>query len=219
MPAQAPRRRLGVLPVAAVTVVAVAAAIGLILAGRGEPQRAETRVPTSGNVKGYPDAPVTVEEWADFQCPACRMFAEAVERRLEEDLLARRKAKLVYRNMAFLGPESVWAAEAARCAGDQGRFWEYHDKLFAEQAGENRGTFSSDNLKRFASELGLDTGSFGGCLDSGKYREEVLSEVEEGRAQGVSSTPTLFVNGRKLEGVARYDELREIIESAAGEGR
>jgi len=122
--------------------------------------------------------------------------------------------KFVWHNMAFLGPESVWAAEAAECAADQGRFWDYRDKLFAEQDGENQGTFDKDNLKRFAAEIGLDTQQFAACLDSGRHAEAITAERGQGMHEGVRLTPTLFVNGRKIEGVPSFDRIRQLVEDA-----
>lgn len=126
------------------------------------------------------------------------------------------KVRLVYRHFAFLGPESVLAASASDCAAEQGMFWPYHHKLYAEQAGRDRGTFSKENLKRFAAEVGLDAASFNACVDSDRYVEQVRAETEEGRRRGVQATPTLFVNGQKIEGVPDFNQLRRIIEAAAG---
>ena len=150
------------------------------------------------NTLGSPDAPVVIEEWADFQCPACRNFTR-VEPELQQAVLADGGARLVFRHMPFLGQESVWAAEAAECAGDQGSFWKYHDMLYASQNGENRGTFSKDHLKRFAAAAGLaDQAGFNQCLDTDRYAGRVLEEKQRGERLGVNSTPTLFVNGRRV---------------------
>lgn len=117
-------------PVIAVTALALAAVGGLIWFGQGQqPERPRAAIPSTGNVLGRPDAPVEIELWADFQCPACRAFALGPGRQLEETLIAQGRAKLAWRNFAFLGPESLWAAEAAACAGEQGQFWAYHDTL------------------------------------------------------------------------------------------
>lgn len=121
--------------------------------------------------------------------------------------------RFVFRHFAFLGPESQWAAVASECANEQGRFWEYYDKVFAEQAGENAGAFSKENLKRFAGELGLDTGRFNQCLDSEKYRDAVQQETLAGQQRGVRGTPTLFVNGRLIERGADYAVLKAAIEA------
>jgi len=126
------------------------------------------------------------------------------------------QVRFVFRQFAFIGNESRWAAEASECANEQGRFWEYYDKIFKEQGGENVGTFSKDNLKRFAADLGLDTTQFNQCLTSGKYTSKVQQETAEGRQKGVRGTPTVFVNGRLIEGGADYQVLRRTIELALG---
>ncbi len=122
--------------------------------------------------------------------------------------------RFVFRHFPFLGDESRWAAEASECANEQGRFWEYYDKLFEEQRGENVGAYSKENLKRFAAELGLDTARFNACLDSGKYRQKIEQEMNEGLALGVRGTPSLVVNGRLIEGGADYRVLRAAVEAA-----
>jgi protein-disulfide isomerase len=115
--------------------------------------------------------------------------------------------------MAFIGPESEWAAEATECANEQGKFWEYHDKLFDNQGGENVGAFSKANLKRFAGEMKLDTAAFNVCLDSDKYLAKVRADTAQSSSMGVSSTPTLFINGRMLEGAPPYDQLAQLLNS------
>lgn len=144
------------------------------------------------------------------------MFALGPGRQLEETEVAEGRVKLVWRNMAFLGQESVWAAEAAQCAAEQGQFWPYHDKLFMEQAGENQGAFSKENLKRFAREIGLQPAPFDACLDSDRYADSIRAERQAGQQKGVRSTPTLFINDQiKLEGVPTYDRLRQAIDTVA----
>ncbi len=123
-----------------------------------------------------------------------------MERQLEDKYVKTGKMKLVYRYMAFLGEESQWAAEAAECAGEQGKFWEYHDTLFANQKGENQGAFGKDNLKRFAADLKLDTAKFNQCLDSGQYTDKIKKSNDDASQLGVSSTPTVLVNGIYIPG-------------------
>lgn len=112
---------------------------------------------------------------------------------------------MVYVNFPFLGQESFDAAEAATCAQDQGKFWEYHEALFESNTGENTGSFSRDSLNKLAQQVGLDMTQFGQCVDSRKYREFVLASVNEARRAGVRSTPTIFVNGRPVEGFLPFD--------------
>lgn len=166
--------------------------------------------------KGAANAPVTVVEYGDFQCPACLRFFSDTERRLKEEYVSKEQVRFVFRNFAFIGNESRWAAEASECANEQGRFWDYHDRLYEKQGGENVGTFSKENLKRFAVDLGLNTAQFNPCLDSGKYTAKVQQELAQGRQEGVRGTPTVFVNGNLIEGGTDYQVLRRTIELALG---
>ena len=117
-----------------------------------------------------------------------------------------------YLHFAFLGPESQWAAEASECAAEQDAFWEYHDRLFDGQSGENQGAFSKDNLKQFAADLGLDTQDFDACLDSGKYASTVEDETQTTQSLGVRSTPTFLVNGRPIVGAQPFEVFQQYIE-------
>ena len=149
--------------------------------------------PADGTTLGNADAPVTIYEYSDFQCPFCRVAAAEIVPRLDTEYLATGKAKLIFKNLAFIGQESRWAAEAALCAGDQGKFWEYHNKLYEEQNGENKGAFKVENLKRFAQEIGLNQGEFNTCFDEGTYTGQVADEMDEAERRGVNATPTFFV--------------------------
>lgn len=202
----------------AVTVLAVALGAALILLGRADtaPAPLASAVPglrAIGNTLGAEAAAVTVEVWSDYQCPYCRQFAEGAQRELIRNEVVQGSVRLVHRDFAFLGAESELAAQAADCAGDQDRYFDYHDKLFAEQKGENRGTFSKDALKRFATQLGLAP-SFNACLDGGSHAADVTADRAAGTQKGVTSTPTLFVNGKKYEGAASIADLRRYINAA-----
>jgi protein-disulfide isomerase len=124
------------------------------------------------------------------------------------------KVRFVFRHLAFLGQESIWAAEASECANEQGRFWDYYDKLFAEQTGENVGTFVRDNLKRFAADLGLDTQQFNQCLDSNKYLSKVQQEGADAQRLGIGSTPAILVNGQLINNGSDYQVLQAAIQAA-----
>ena len=126
------------------------------------------------------------------------MFATDVVRQIEDEYIKTGKIKFVYRYMAFLGEESQWAGEAAECAGEQGKFWDYHDKLFTSQKGENQGAFSKDNLKKFAADLKLDTAKFNQCLDSGKFADKIKKSNDDAHLAGVQGTPTVFINGIQI---------------------
>jgi cyclophilin family peptidyl-prolyl cis-trans isomerase len=123
------------------------------------------------------------------------MFATDVLRQLDEKYIKTGRIRFVYRYMAFLGSESQWAGEAAECAGEQGKFWDYHDKLFASQQSENQGAFSKDNLKKFAADLKLDTTLFNQCLDSGKFADKIRKSSQDANQLGIDGTPTVFISG------------------------
>jgi len=200
--------------------VAVAGVLAFIAfsGGASPAPSSSTLVPgvrQASHVRGSDNAPITIEEWADFQCPACGMFARATEPQVVTTYVSRGQVKIVYRHFAFLGPESQWAAEASECADEEGKFWEFHDRLFASQAGENRGTFSKDNLKRIGDALGLSP-SFAACVDSGRHAQRVRDETQAGQRKDVRATPTLFVQEQKLEGAATFDQLKTIIDALTG---
>jgi protein-disulfide isomerase len=119
--------------------------------------------------------------------------------------------------MAFIGEESIRAAEASECAAEQGQFWPYHDTIFLNQNGENLGAFSDRALKSFAVALGnLDTAAFNQCLDEGRYRQEVRDETAEASSRGVSSTPTLIINGTVYEGGLPFESIQQIVQRELG---
>ena len=120
---------------------------------------------------------------------------------------------MAYWHFALLGEESAWAAEASECAGDQEKFWEYHDLLFDKQAGENQGAFNKENLKAFAAEMGLDTTAFNECLDTGKYTEIVQQDTATAQQIGVQSTPSFVVNGQPIIGAQPFEQFVGVFDS------
>jgi protein-disulfide isomerase len=127
------------------------------------------------------------------------------------------KVNLVYKHSAFLGQESVWAAQAAECAADQGKFWEYHDLLFDKQNGENVGTFTKENLVSYAKELGLDVAKFEPCVKNDETLQRVVTDTNEGRQVGVTGTPTFFINGKPLVGAQPAEAFQSQINAALGQ--
>jgi protein-disulfide isomerase len=123
----------------------------------------------------------------------------------------------VYKHSAFLGQESVWAAQAAECAADQGKFWEYHDLLWDRWNGENQGAFVKENLSGFAKELGLDSAKFDPCLQNDETLQRVIDDTNEGRQVGVTGTPTFFINGQPLVGAQPAEAFQAQIEAALGQ--
>lgn len=124
------------------------------------------------------------------------------------------KAQIIYRHFAFIGGESFTAADAAECATEQNKFWEYADLVFKRQAGENKGQFSTANLKKWAADVpGLDSAAFSSCVDSNRTDAVVRTDTAEGTRRGVTGTPTFFVNGKKYE--VTPDKLPTLIDSVA----
>jgi protein-disulfide isomerase len=151
--------------------------------------------PGAAPVLGDADAPVLIEVWADYQCPYCALLTHAVEPAIIREYVESGQARLVYRDFAFLGDESGQAAGAARCAGQQGAYWRFHDLLFASQQGENQGAFAPKNLLQLAGFAGLDPEAFATCMADGATVKAATAETEEGRKLGIESTPTLHVVG------------------------
>lgn len=209
--------------------------IGLIVLGAGlialaliyrPPAQVQARPMPDGNATGDPNAPIKIEEFSDYQCPFCKRFSDETEPLLVEEYVASGKVYFVYRSFGeWIGPESVAAAEAAYCAGDQNKYWEYHDMLFANWKGENVGSFSDGRLTAFAEALDLDMEAFNACFESGKYRQRVEQDQAEGMAYGISGTPgfviTYSVNGetrtRVIPGALPIESFRLEIEAALAE--
>ncbi len=158
-------------------------------------------------VRGDPNAQVTIIEFSDFQCPYCGSVAPTIKQVLQE---YEGKVKLYYKHFPLSFHEFAQkAAEASECAADQGRFWEYHDKLF-----ENQEALDEASLKQYAKDLGLDSARFDSCLDSGQKASLVQSDFDEGQANGVSGTPAFFINGRMLVGAQPYSAFKQAIDAA-----
>ena len=172
------------------------------------------------NALGDPNAPVTIIEYSDFQCPFCGRFARETEPLLIRDYVETGKVRLIYRTFGdWIGPESLRAAEAAYCAGDQGKFWAFHDALFYNQHGENQGAYTRDRIEAMAKMLGLDMVAFRQCLDEHKYQKQAMQDLRDGQAAGVRGTPSFIIiapdgSQQFIEGAAPYDRFREVIEDA-----
>lgn len=200
-----------------VIVVGVLIVVGTTMATSSSAKAPSAITPSAmdecgGPACGQANAPVTIEVYADFQCPYCAR-ADAVLQQLVPKYVDTGKVQIIYRNYTFIGPESEAAAQAALCASDQSKFWEYGDYLFTHQAGENTGAFSNNNLVRIAAQLGLDSTTFKACLDGGKYTARVQQETAQAQQRGVQATPTLFINGQKYEGVLSLDQLTSLIDA------
>jgi protein-disulfide isomerase len=163
-----------------------------------------------GPSKGGAAAPVTLVEFSDFQCSYCRKFWRDTLPGIEEKYIRTGKVRFVYRHLVVLGPPSLEAAIAAECADEQGKFWPYHDRLFA-----SGGVFalSEGSLKGYAAELGLDTTRFGQCLAAPQTKEKVETETLVGRAIGMTGTPAFLINGRRMIGAQPPKVFEQILDA------
>jgi protein-disulfide isomerase len=164
------------------------------------------QVASAGNpALGPKNAPVKVIEFADFQCPFCRRAEDTIKAMREK---YGDKVQLVYMDFPLsFHDHAMQAAGAARCAGEQDKFWQYHDALFADQS-----KLAPTDLKATAQKLGLDTKKFDACLDKGKYDVAIQQDLAEGRKLNVNGTPTFFIDGRELVGAQPLPRFQEIID-------
>jgi protein-disulfide isomerase len=156
--------------------------------------------------QGKADAPVTVVEYSDFQCPFCfRVMPTLKELRAKYG----DKMRLVWKDFPLtqIHPQAFVAAQAGNCAREQGKFWEYHDQLFANQA-----ALQPENLKKYAAAVGLDAAKFDACLDGAKYEDRVQASLGIGTRLGINSTPTVYVNGRMVNGAQPIEVFTAIID-------
>jgi protein-disulfide isomerase len=170
-----------------------------------EPPRLKVEV-AGGPEKGPASAPVTIVEYADYQCPYCTRAVAALKQ-VEERYPG--KVRIVFRDFPLtqIHPNAGKAAEAGACANDQGKFWPMHDRLFANQT-----KLGLPDLKKHAEELGLDMAAFNACLDSGKHAEGWRKSLEEGQRYGLTGTPSFFINGRLLVGAQPFESFAQVID-------
>jgi protein-disulfide isomerase len=171
-------------------------------------------LPTDGFALGWADAPVTIDLYEDFQCPACRQWGELVFPELVANELADGTARLVFHDFAFIGPESFTAARAGHAAANQNRFWDLWSTLYANLGPENGGTLTPGRLVEMAQGLGLDVDRFSADLAPGASGPAVDASNAAAHDLGVNSTPTIVIDGQLLVG-ASYDEIAAAVADAA----
>ena len=231
-------RQRYLVPAAVATAIVAFAAVGIFVLGMfvhsrvasnegggGQPaavaQPTAGATPTVGPVEvsadddpaiGPEDAPVTIIEFSDFQCPYCARFQSQTLPQILSGYGDR--VRFVYRDfpLTSLHANALKAAEAADCANEQGAYWKYHDLLFQNQSG-----LDDASLKNYAASLGLDTGVFNQCLDSDKYLSEIQKDEQDGITAGVQGTPSFFINGMPLTGAQPYSAFQTAIEAALKE--
>lgn len=175
---------------------------------------------------GDAKAPVTIDVFEDFQCPACQLFTQSIEPLVIENLVKTGKAHYVFHNYPFIdgsgagnGGESDQAANASMCANEQGKFWEMHNTLYANWNGENQGNLSNRRLQAMAESIGLDINAFNNCFGANKYKADIQADFDKGVKMGVNGTPSVFVNGKPAGQpgkIASYDDIKQAVDAAAG---
>lgn len=220
---QKQRRQRLLIVLGGVAVVVVIAALliipSLLPAGDIVVITPHERPMVDGRAMGDPSAPVTIEVFEDFQCPACKSFSEQIEPQIVDTYVAAGEVYYVFRHFPFLDDraprnESDQAAAASMCAGDENRFWDYHDMLFANWNGENQGAFNDKRLVAFAEALELDMPAFNSCFSANLHEDEINSDLLQGGDSGVKGTPAVMVNGRILSPgfVPSFEQISEAVE-------
>jgi protein-disulfide isomerase len=170
-----------------------------------DPPRQKVTNPPTSPVRGPADAPVEIVEFSDFQCPFCQRVGPAVTQVLNT---YGNRVRLVYREYPLPNhPNARPAAEAGMCANEQGKFWPYHDRLFANQQ-----RLGVNDLKQHAVDLGLDAARFNACMDSHKNVPLIEADISAGNESGVNGTPAFFINGRMLSGAQPFEAFKRIID-------
>ncbi len=179
---------------------------------------AATFLENGSPVLGDPKAPITLVEFGDYQCFFCNKFFHETEDSLLKNYIETGKVKVIFKDFTIIGADSSTAANAAHCASDQGKFWEYHDTLYNHWTGENNGWASKDNLHQFARELGLDIDEFSKCMTESKYAQSIVKSNQDAKDLGLTGTPAFFVISpdnkvTKIGGAQPYDVFEKIFNS------
>ena len=170
------------------------------------PTKVDVTVSADDNFRGNKNAPVTIVEFSDFQCPYCSRFHDTMKQVMEN---YPNQVKWVYKHFPLdsIHPYARKAAEAAECAGDQKKFWEYTDSLFEQQS-----EISLEFLPELATDLGLNVKKFNECLNTDKYASKVTADAQQGASIGVNGTPGNFINGQAVSGAVPYEQIKSIVD-------
>lgn len=206
-----------------IAVLLIGGAIALSVAqnqGSATPAAVATKAPPASaepnsRAWGPADAPITVLEFIDYQCPACGVQARQYEQGIIDAFAATGKVRYEVHSLTFVGPESRNAAIASLCAMDQNRFWDMHLSIFVNQSGENRGALSAGRLREMAEKLGLDMAAYDQCVNSGKFDQTLRDDAALADQHGVNSTPSFVINGQVFSGIRTADDLRQLFAQVA----
>ena len=176
-------------------------------------------------VRGNPDAPITIIEFSDFQCPFCARFHVQTLPSILEEYIDTGKVNLVYRDFPIqsIHPNALPAAVAAECANEQGKYWQYHDTLFERQSTWSKLDTGSviSTFSQYAADVGLEQQQFDSCLGSGKYLQEVQQDLNDGRTYDITGTPGFFIGNEnigfvKIDGAQPFESFKRVIDSQLG---
>jgi protein-disulfide isomerase len=218
LPQWAARAQAGLAPVVqgGQTPAALAGGAAANPAAAGDARKLEIR---EANARGPANAPIVVIEYSDFQCPFCRRFFSETQPQIDANYVKAGQVRFVYKHLAILGQESLWAAEAAECAADQGQFWLFHDELFRQaglSGGENVGAFTKEKLSTYAQSLGLDMTRFEPCLQNDTTQARVAKDTQEARGFGFGGTPSFLINTSTLIGAQPYAAFARLVDAGLG---
>ena len=167
-------------------------------------------------ILGDPSAPITILEWGDYQCTFCYRFHQSSLNIILEEYVDSGKINLVFKDFPLNGPDSILGAEATYCAGEQGKYWAFHNELYSNWAGEKTGWINNDSLNQFAKSVDLELQEFTTCLDGHKYKQKVLELEKFGKEIGIDATPSFLVfNDKKIikiRGNQPIDAFRQAID-------
>lgn len=199
-------------------------------AGNGNPVAAASTTVTAAQamtlgprdaILGNSNAPVTLIEYGDYQCPFCGQFFSQTETQIVQNYVNPGKVRMVFRDFAFLGPESTAASEAAQCAEDQNKLWAYHDALYSAKVAddakggqEDDGFFSTAELLKLGQQTGLNMTTFTSCVQNNTDANIVAQEKGAASAAGINSTPTFLINGTVITGAQPYSVFQTALDSA-----
>ena len=169
-------------------------------------------------ILGSPDAPITLIEFGDYQCHFCNVYFQNTEHKILENFVVTGKVKIMFKDFTIIGPDSISAAHAAHCAGDQGKYWQYHNMLYNNWTGENNGWASKENLIKFANNINLELDQFSECINSQRYDSIIEQSYIDGQSLGITGTPAFFIISNEnqviaINGAQPYDVFERVFNS------
>ena len=200
-----------------VIAVAAVSAYAFYLQNNNPSVSTQALIENGSPMLGNPDAKITIVEWGDYQCTYCHQFHQNTKDQLIQEYVDTGKANFVFRDFPLNGPDSVLAAEAAYCAGDQNKYWQYHDELYNNWAGERTGWINKKSLDGFASDVGISANQFDTCLNDNKYEKKVLDNQKMAQEIGVDATPTFIIfdsnKATKVEGAQPFSVFKQVLDN------